>query len=571
MDLNEFENLEPEQQAKVFHQTSFKEKGDLLLHSHDPLALTRSLSQEELYLVAKEMDLEERSEVIRYASLPQLFFIADIDCWKKDRIDPRSFVHWLETLIQADEKLLLGWLVQTDYENLVSSFKKVIEVMKPDREWAADEILGDTPYFTLDENYFIMVNEENMGTVRRAIEILFENKRGIYAALMEGVLAELEDELEEEAYQRREIRLTERGFPDFETARKLYRPLTRQEFDSYPKKDLKAADPVHELKHVPNYPVLWSEERFFLDDALELFREDPAALEKLQEELAWLSNKVIAADGIDFSSEEKVRRGIERARSFISIGLELLAERDLVRAREILKTSWLELIFRWGATRIVLLREDSLKIAHDYWKSSKENFLDFLDLPYNSIFQGLFRLVPEYYDPMLKEFDGLRDFKSLEEIERAKLSVRQMTRIHQVLHKHLPDFFEKEAQYAVKTETELTLFSLAGTLFAGFVLKGKISFNPLDAADIKKFMAKAFTDGLRRTLQPEIKKAFTDKMVVKEDESAFRSFWPLLFDRIEEEFAALKSVDNLDPRYVSVVHMKPGKEAPSKKARKAKK
>ena len=105
IDLNEFESLEPEEQAKVFHQTSFKEKGELLLRSHDPMALARSLSQEELYLVAKEMDLEERSEVIRYASLPQLFFIADIDCWKKDRIDPRSFVNWLETLIQADEKL----------------------------------------------------------------------------------------------------------------------------------------------------------------------------------------------------------------------------------------------------------------------------------------------------------------------------------------------------------------------------------------------------------------------------------------------------------------------------------
>jgi hypothetical protein len=68
MDSQEFESLNPDEQAKIFHHSSFKERAELIRHSHDPLALTRSLTHEELYLLTREMDLEDRSEVIRYVS-----------------------------------------------------------------------------------------------------------------------------------------------------------------------------------------------------------------------------------------------------------------------------------------------------------------------------------------------------------------------------------------------------------------------------------------------------------------------------------------------------------------------
>jgi hypothetical protein len=114
MDREEFVRLNPEEQERIFHHAPFRERGDLLLHSHNPARLAQSLSQEELYLLTREMDLEEQSEILRYASLPQLFFISDIDCWKKDRLHPKSFVQWLETLLEADEERLLAWLVEMD-------------------------------------------------------------------------------------------------------------------------------------------------------------------------------------------------------------------------------------------------------------------------------------------------------------------------------------------------------------------------------------------------------------------------------------------------------------------------
>ena len=91
MDLEKFESLSPEEQAKVFHQSAFKDRGELMLHAHQPLSLARSLSCEELYLVLREMDLEERSEILSLANAEQLVFISDLDCWKGDRMNAAGF------------------------------------------------------------------------------------------------------------------------------------------------------------------------------------------------------------------------------------------------------------------------------------------------------------------------------------------------------------------------------------------------------------------------------------------------------------------------------------------------
>jgi hypothetical protein len=418
MDIHEFENLNSDEQEQIFHKSSFRDKGELLMHSHNPAALTRSLSGEELYLVTRGMDIEERGEILKYASLPQLFFISDIDCWKQDRMNGRSFLQWLEALLEAGDAQAFAWLMQMDYEAVVTGFQLIVQVVKPDREWTADEVLGDTPYFTIDQMYYIAVEAENLETIKRALEILFENHRGRYTAILEGILGELSDEVEEDAYHRREMRLGERGFPDFETARKIYRPMTREEFEQFPKKTL---DPIAMEDAVyPNYAVLWSQERFFLDDVLHSFQDDTTGTrDKLQEELAWISNKVIACEGIDLSSEEKVRRGAERARGFINIGLEVLVGRDLQQARRLLSERWVETIFRWGFSQILNLREEAKEMVRAHWNSDQVAFYNSLDTPYDLVFVGLFRdAVPLCYDAGAKGKEPYRDFRTMEDVKR---------------------------------------------------------------------------------------------------------------------------------------------------------
>ena len=87
MDRHEYENLNIEDQAKVFSKAPLKERGDLILSSHEPAKLTQGLSPEELYLVTKEIPMEERGDIICFSTMTQLTFLADIDCWQHDQMD----------------------------------------------------------------------------------------------------------------------------------------------------------------------------------------------------------------------------------------------------------------------------------------------------------------------------------------------------------------------------------------------------------------------------------------------------------------------------------------------------
>ncbi len=565
IDHEQFESLKPEEQEKLFHQSSFREKSELILHAHYPDRLAQSLSQEELYLVMREMDLEERSEILRYANLPQLFFVSDMDCWKKDRIDPKGFVRWLETLKEADEKRLLAWLLEMDYETIVSCFKNVIEVLKPDWEYPSDELLGDRPYFTLDERYFIFVQEESLETLRRVMEVLFENHRGRYTAILEGILGEMDDVLEEDAFKNRQLRLADRGFPERETAREIYRPISEKEFRNFPPKNSPDTKPAAVRTGAPRYPVLWSSERLFLDDVFAVLKQEPAAVtEKIEEELAWLSNKVIACEGVDFSSEDLVRRGAERVRCFLNIGLEFLSGGNAAEACRLLKEKWLEIIFRYAVTRLVEPREHFSETLNKYWKDSKSKVLSFLNPPYEFIFRGLLQTVPQTYDEKaVDDTDRLRDFKNREELARAALAVDQ-----------IGSMLEWLARHKIVPSEGNSLFSVLATAFAFSVVKGKPAFAPLLKTEVKIFAERVFEkNGKLKILKKSGKELFTQKFFSPEEQTLLLPLWGFVFQEIEEELGGIDFSKDWDERFVSVIKidgekLKTGK--PEKKARKKK-
>ena len=544
MDAKEFESLEPEKQAEIFHKSSFKDKGELLLHSHDPQGLTRSLSQEELYLLTKEVDFSEKTEVIRYANLPQLFFISDLECWKKDRISAQGFIRWLHVLLESDERRLLQWLIQMDHETVVSGFKKFIEVLKPDWEFAADEALGDIPYFTLDFYYYVYVTDEELEVVKRVFQVLFENARGKYTSILEGVIAEVESELEEDAFQKREMRLAERGFPDEETAHKIYRVITPKEFEAYPRKKVRQS--LEPDTPIPDYPILWTQDRLFLDEALVLFRNDTTGVrDSLQEEIAWLSNKVIACEGIDFSSEENVKRGVERARDYVSIGLEILSGGDLNKAKTILSERWLEVVFRCAVSDILMLREQLFAITRESWKGRQAEFIEFLMPPYEFIVTGILKKLPEYHDPEIQDqVVALRDFKSYDELIKTRQAVEQLKAAHKDLKRLKVDLNKLHS-----------LLAGMGTLFAHFVLSGKTSGVYLSLSDLKAFIEKAFVPkGPKRVLKAEQKEAFLNHFEASY-QALMKPFWAIIFDQLEEDFARLE-LKKLDPRFITTICVK---------------
>ncbi|MCM8776148.1 MAG: DUF6178 family protein [Candidatus Omnitrophica bacterium] len=557
-----FEELSLEEQVRIFRESPLKDKRDLILRCHDPDRITHSLSHEELYLITREMDLEERSEVIRHATLPQLLFISDLECWKKDRIRANGFLNWLETLSAADDRQCLNWLLESDYEMVVAGLKELIHVLKREWEFPPDEALGDMPYFSLDEFYFVYVKEENLETVKRALEILFENHRGRYAALMEGVISEMDYEVEEEAYRKREKRLEDLGFPDPETARRVYRPITEEEFENYPRKEYHAFDAdLREAARakLPDYLVLWSDQKMYLDDVLLLLREEPMEVrQSLEDELVWLSNKVIACDGVDFAAEEKIHRGAKRTRALVSLGLQCASGNDLVKASRYLKERWIETIFRLAISRLVEIRGDAEELVTKYWKGAARDFLEFLVPPYELIFKGLLRTVPECYDHRIDIAEGqLRDFRDVEDLGKTQKAVMQIRQIHEFLNDQCPRIFDRGAKRQKRDQARAhSLLSILGEIFASYVLKGTTNVGMISQAEAVQFLEKAFKrEGNVRVLTAESKENFFDKFFSKSDMELLRPLWGLVFQAFEDEFGRLDVSEGIDPRFISVLNI----------------
>ncbi len=541
----------------MIRNSPVSEKGDLLIRAHEPARLTRGLSQEELYLITRELDTEERSEILQYATLPQLTFVGDMECWKGDRVESGGFLTWLETLVAAGAEKTMEWIEGIDFETLVACFQSLVQVVKPDWEYASDELLGDRQYFTLDERYHFSVPEQNIDTVKRTLEILYENHRGRYAALAESLVSENTDLIEEEAYRLREDRLAERGFPDVETARKVYRRMSVEEFEAFPKKG--AAQPVaHESDSQPGHLVRWNQETLFLDEVLVLLRQDtPGVLESVQEELAWLANKVIAASGLDFSSEASIRRGVERSRQYVNIGLEHLTSSNYEAARQLLSERWLEPIFRRAATLIQEARDSVIHLLNTFWEKDCDLMFDSFEGSYANILRGFFEQIPLYYDTRFSDhLYHLRDFKTLDELNRTVRAVSQLETIHGWLLAEKPKGLRLALNAVRAFSSGCGFFSLLGTAFARKTLGLTQTLAPLTPRQAKKFYEKVFSvHGARSRISSDIRKGFVYGAFSEKEAALLLPLWGLIFDEMEAAFDGSAARD-LDFRLKTVMWVK---------------
>jgi len=303
----------------------------------------------------------------------------------------------------------------------------------------------------------------------------------------------------------------------------------------------------------PSYVTVREEGQIFLDHVLLLCaQESNKDKEGVQEELAWLTNKVIAADGIDFASEEKVYEGIQRARSLVNLGLEVLSTKNLEKAKSLILSYWIEAIFRTGINNAMQVREEASAIVKSYWHGKPLSFFDFLGAPYQAYFEALLQTVPMFYD----EERGvaptyMRDFETLEDIAKIKKIIFQVDAIHKVLHRIAPRIFAGMDANG----SSFTLVSTLGTMFAFFVTgqkKKKLSLAPKDMA---LFLTKGFVvEKGKRTLSMSLWQAFLTQFGV---ELGLDSNGPDVIasvrNQLEDELAQLNPAKAVDRRYISCV------------------
>jgi hypothetical protein len=330
-----------------------EEREKALLECEDLEAVVPMIPPEELFFTLREMDTDNIPLVLAHARTEQVQFLLDIELWQKDRVRPDRIARWIELLASCGETSLPRWLRGFEVADLALLLGQDVKVhlTEPDRE-PLQEIPGRAP-FTLDGVHYISAPERLEPVVRAVLLSLREAEPGRYHRLVESLIRDVDSELEEHCYQERQKRLAERGFPEWEEAMQVYARLDVEDAGALP---VRSGSPTGDSGDgpivAPRYPVA------FADAAPDLLAralrhiEDWDAREAVRAELAYLTNKVLVADGLELDRVDSFDLGLQKVASYTSIGLEVFCGYEEEKAAQVLRRSWMQSLFRVGWTRV---------------------------------------------------------------------------------------------------------------------------------------------------------------------------------------------------------------------------
>ncbi|MBN2145255.1 MAG: hypothetical protein JW774_11590 [Candidatus Aureabacteria bacterium] len=557
-EIRHFDNLSFSDQCDLIKSSDFADKGDLILRSADPKSIFSDLTCQDFFLIYHESGDEIQPDILKFSSPDQIVFVSDFECWKKDEINQKGFLKWLDMLNQSGHEQIQTWLVSSDHELIVSALQKFVEVVKTEHLELIDDYIGDRPFFTLDNLYYICIEGDNHDAIRQIINHIYEGNRSMYVSLLEALISEDEWEVLEEAYKSRNERLTEFGFPQKEEAMKIYQDI--KDFSSLEEKNKKDRS-CFSKDIMFSYPVISNVKDLFLDRVLTLHFQKFPKDDSIDWEFACLANKIISCENVDFLHSQTIKQCLNRAKKLVSLSLEDLSHGNMETALDLLSTYWIEDLFRWGVTRIRKLRQFTLDILPKVHLDHLESLLKFLGSPWDVKLKGLFQFCPvKAKENASFEVQEYEDFESLKQVETLYHELIEIQAVLEFFISHLgPKWLhvlEKNLKGLNQIRGEITWMPLMATLCAQLCLKRSFSFDPLNIEDVKHFIKKGFDSQTPfRKLLPEVKTSLIQALdigVLQEESVLFK----ILFARMEEELGGLNLRIGLSPSYLPILLLK---------------
>ena len=453
-----------------------------ILASPRSLDLVRGLSSESLFYTLKEIGLTDAGGLLALASPEQVRDMMDLDCWRKDRLDGQRLLSWLMFLDEAGSGKLAEWALQADVELLVWLVKRHCEVVrKADVEREPDFNPGR--YFSFDDQYllrFVGDEEPILGLLLERLRVLDYR---FYTHILEQTLFELETQLEEEALRWRMARLADRGYPDFEQARELFRIVSPHTVrpERYPRtglppprsRDAEAVIP-------PDHAVLLvsAAESFF---GTALSAAGPAIRERLSIELAYLTNHVVMAEACDTGELSEIRRCAELVCDVLNIGLEYAAQGDPGRAAQLVQDSQLHAFFQIGWSLVLGLYQRAKHLDTVLQQKGEDNWQRRVDTPFREAYAGVRRPMPVFFQGLETPGEVLyRRFRNLADVRR----------IETVLS-HIPHWFSALRPWLDEADRaaarELSLQAVWNTACIRWVVDQVPTVQPLQRAEVEEF------------------------------------------------------------------------------------
>ncbi len=401
------------------------EQVDSLLDRPDAEEHIKSLNPHSLFRLVKRAGLDQGVDLIPYASPAQVQIFFDLDCWKKDRIDPQRMATWLAVIVaDADDEHFHRVLRDTDPEVTALFFKKnfvAVEVIEDDE---IPQGMPDNVELSPDNAYALVYPEDDdMAALLRAlVDRLYQVDQGLAWALFEAVRWELTSDMEERAYRFRTSRLEEYGFVERTEALEVYATISpvafRRRWETGQIQDKPLLSPPKTLE-VPAVLADNVDEEFFFFTILDSITDDED-LRRLSAELLTLTNRAMVADGIEPGEIETGREVVRRTTGYLSLGLEFVSRTDEEAARRALRTLGLRSLFQIGYSTAINLQKKVRELEDRPTLSLIEG------LPYSllnpdeaALFEGLADVRPTF----ARDRESFELFCTQEQIDLAALRI----------------------------------------------------------------------------------------------------------------------------------------------------
>jgi hypothetical protein len=400
-----FEALPIAEKHSYLRTLGAKQRMDMLLSDPDARRLAAAMQPQEFFWLMKEIGESDALGLLQVASAAQCIFILDMELWEGYTFSEEKACQWLAYFLEGGEPRIHELLKHLDFEFWQLFLGRELTVGGGVGDLSEDEERFDDYDLTLDGVFLLSFkNPKHSQVIGAFLAMLIKLDNPLYTALMEGIKGDVDLELEEQIQRFRTGRLEDLGFPPLDEAISIYARVNPSSFELHEDKELlSTAGECGGLIPIP------AQDDTLLFRALALADSEP-----LMQELNYLVNSALVAEGGAFAEPESMTGVLQRVCGYLNIALEHLCGADEAQAARVLSREQLKRLFQLGYS-IVL----ELKFAAQDSET--------VDYASGKLLAGLKAKRPRFYrglDP--DAIDGYREFKDLGDVKAAATLLGQL-------------------------------------------------------------------------------------------------------------------------------------------------
>lgn len=451
-----------------------RRRADALLEEVDGKALVRSIPAEDVYATIVEVGLADCTEIVQLATPDQFRTFVDLAAWQRDQVDPLEVLRWLRAARGDDEVPFLDKVRGLDLEVLELLFSRLVVVHDLEED---PDVNPEGSTMEMPEGRYLLefkVEGVDEAALRRLTMDLMAGNPFEFARFLESARYESPTELEETAFQFRQSRLEDLGFPPLEEAMRVFSWL----------------DPDRVKGRRPPQPGLATQGR--VDFVAAAFR-GLGEVERLnlEMEVRGLVNRVMVAQAAEPGDPAALRRASEYARDTLDLGLEHLTGGVPAEAAEVVREHPLVTLFQVGFSLTLRLKRKAERLGREEGARFGEAWLALDEEAAALRALGGKRPLKAVKVPGAEPVP-FRSLRELQEGEQLLDRVRaQRTVFRALLGEALG---QSVARYGVSLADLRPQRLLAGVV-AGAVLDGTVALGPFPAARIQELCAALFEEG----------------------------------------------------------------------------